>query len=40
MIIAKIDTFPLRILFRPGTKVAASAWGDKGLAVADSLLSE
>ena len=38
MIIAKIDTFPLRIPFKPGTRAAASAWGDKGLMVADSLL--
>jgi len=38
MIIAKIDTFPLRIPFKPGTEAAASAWGDKGLPVADSLL--
>jgi L-alanine-DL-glutamate epimerase-like enolase superfamily enzyme len=38
MIIAKIETFPLRIPFKPGTHAAASAWGDKGLAVADSLL--
>jgi L-alanine-DL-glutamate epimerase-like enolase superfamily enzyme len=38
MIIAKIDTFPLRIPFKPGTQAAASAWGDKGLPIADSLL--
>jgi L-alanine-DL-glutamate epimerase-like enolase superfamily enzyme len=38
MIIAKIETFPLRIPFKPGTHAAASAWGDKGLPVADSLL--
>ena len=38
MIIAKIDTFPLRIPFKPDTQTAASAWGDKGLLVADSLL--
>ena len=38
MIIAKIDTFPLRIPFKPDTRAAASAWGDKGLLVADSLL--
>ncbi len=38
MIIAKIDTFPLRIPFKPGTQGAASAWGDEGLPVADSLL--
>ena len=38
MIIAKIETFPLRIPFKPGAQAAASAWGDKGLPVADSLL--
>jgi L-alanine-DL-glutamate epimerase-like enolase superfamily enzyme len=38
MIIANIETFPLRIPFKPGTRAAASAWGDKGLPVADSLL--
>ena len=38
MIIAKIETFPLRIPFKPDTRAAASAWGDKGLPVADSLL--
>lgn len=38
MIIAKIETFPLRIPFKPGTHAAASAWGGEGLMVADSLL--
>ena len=38
MIIAKIETFPLRIPFKPDTHAAASAWGGKGLPVADSLL--
>jgi L-alanine-DL-glutamate epimerase-like enolase superfamily enzyme len=38
MIISKIETFPLRIPFKPGTRAAASAWGDKGLPAADSLL--
>ena len=38
MIIASIETFPLRIPFKSGTQAAASAWGDKGLPVADSLL--
>ena len=38
MIITKIETFPLRIPFKPGSQGAASAWGDKGLPVADSLL--
>jgi len=28
MIIAKIETFPLRIPFKPETRAAASAWGD------------
>jgi L-alanine-DL-glutamate epimerase-like enolase superfamily enzyme len=38
MIIARIETFPLRIPFKPGTKSAASAWGPKDLPAADSLL--
>jgi L-alanine-DL-glutamate epimerase-like enolase superfamily enzyme len=38
MIIAKIETCLLGIRFRPDTEAAASAWGDKGLPVADSLL--
>ena len=38
MIIVKIETYPLRIPFKPGIKSAASAWGDKGAGVADSLL--
>jgi L-alanine-DL-glutamate epimerase-like enolase superfamily enzyme len=38
MIIAKIETFPLRIPFKSGAGAAASAWGDKGLPAADSLL--
>ncbi len=38
MIIAKIETFPLRIPFKADTRSAASAWGDKNLPVADSLL--
>ena len=38
MIIANIETLPLRIPFRPGTQAAASAWGDEGLPAADSLL--
>ena len=38
MIITTIETFPLRIPFKPDTRAAASAWGDKGLQVADSLL--
>jgi L-alanine-DL-glutamate epimerase-like enolase superfamily enzyme len=37
MIIAKIETFPLRIPFKPDTRAAVSAWGGKGLPVADSL---
>jgi hypothetical protein len=38
MIIAKIEIFPLRIPFKSNTRAAASAWGDKDLPVADSLL--
>lgn len=38
MIIAKIETFPLRIPFKPGTRAVESAWGGEGLQVADSLL--
>lgn len=38
MIIAKIETFPLRIPFKPGTQSAASPWGDKDLPAADYLL--
>ena len=38
MIIAKIETFPLSIPCKPDAQTAASAWGDKGLPVADSLL--
>ena len=38
MIIAKIETFPLQIPFKPGPRAAASAWGGEGLMVADSLL--
>jgi L-alanine-DL-glutamate epimerase-like enolase superfamily enzyme len=38
MIIAKIETFPLRIPFKSAARAAASAWGDKDLPVADSLL--
>jgi hypothetical protein len=38
MIITKIDTFPLRMPFNPGTQVAASAWREKGLPAADPLL--
>jgi L-alanine-DL-glutamate epimerase-like enolase superfamily enzyme len=38
MIITSIETFPLRIPFRPGSQSAASAWGPKGLHAVDSLL--
>jgi hypothetical protein len=38
MIIAKIETFPLRIPFKPGTQSDAAAWGDKNLQAADSSL--
>ena len=37
MIITRIECFPLRIPFKPG-KSDASAWGDKDLPTADSLL--
>jgi L-alanine-DL-glutamate epimerase-like enolase superfamily enzyme len=38
MVIAKIETFPLRIPFRPGYQSDAGAWGDKTLAGVDSLI--
>jgi L-alanine-DL-glutamate epimerase-like enolase superfamily enzyme len=38
MIITKSETSPLSIPFKPDTRAAASAWGDKGLPVSDSLL--
>jgi L-alanine-DL-glutamate epimerase-like enolase superfamily enzyme len=38
MIITKIETFPLRIPFKPGSRSDAAAWGDKDLPAADSLL--
>ena len=38
MLISKIETFPLRIPFKRDAGAAASAWGDKGLPAADSLL--
>lgn len=38
MIITRIETFPLRIPFKPGNRSAASAWGPKGLHAVDSLL--
>jgi L-alanine-DL-glutamate epimerase-like enolase superfamily enzyme len=38
MIITGIETFPLRIPFRPGNQSAASAWGPKRLHAVDSLL--
>ena len=38
MIITGIETFPLRIPFKPGNRSAASAWGPKGLDAVDSLL--
>jgi L-alanine-DL-glutamate epimerase-like enolase superfamily enzyme len=38
MIIAKIEAFPLRIPFKPGSRSDAAAWGDKDLPAADSLL--
>ena len=38
MIITAMETIPLRIPFRAGTKSASSAWGDSNLPAADSLL--
>ena len=38
MIITGIETVPLRIPFRAGTKSDASAWGDSNLPAVDSLL--
>jgi hypothetical protein len=38
MFITAIESIPLRIPFKGSTKSDASAWGDKNLAVADSLL--
>jgi L-alanine-DL-glutamate epimerase-like enolase superfamily enzyme len=38
MIITAIETFPLRIPLKAGGKSDASAWGDKNMPAADSLL--
>jgi L-alanine-DL-glutamate epimerase-like enolase superfamily enzyme len=38
MIITRIESVPLRIPFKAGTKSDASAWGDSDLPAADSLL--
>lgn len=38
MVITGIETVPLRIPFKAGTKSDASAWGDSNLPAADSLL--
>ncbi|MBV8456129.1 MAG: mandelate racemase/muconate lactonizing enzyme family protein, partial [Acetobacteraceae bacterium] len=38
MIISNIETFPLRIPFKAGSRSDAAAWGDKNLPAADSLL--
>jgi L-alanine-DL-glutamate epimerase-like enolase superfamily enzyme len=38
MIVAKLETFVLRIPFTSDNGAAASAWGDSGLPAADSLL--
>ena len=38
MIITGIETFPLRVPFKAGSKSDASAWGDRNLPAADSLL--
>jgi L-alanine-DL-glutamate epimerase-like enolase superfamily enzyme len=40
MIITRIETFPLRIPFRPGNSSAVSAWGPKDQHAVDSLLVE
>jgi L-alanine-DL-glutamate epimerase-like enolase superfamily enzyme len=38
MIIAKIETIPLRIPFKAGARSASGAWGAENLATADQLL--
>jgi L-alanine-DL-glutamate epimerase-like enolase superfamily enzyme len=38
MIITGVETIPLRIPFKAGSKSDASAWGDSNLPAADSLL--
>jgi len=38
MIIARIESIPLRIPFKPGNHSDAAVWGDKNLPAADSLL--
>jgi L-alanine-DL-glutamate epimerase-like enolase superfamily enzyme len=38
MLISAIETFPLRIPLKPGTKSAASVWGAAGSSAVDSLL--
>ena len=38
MMITGVETVPLRVPFRAGTKSDASAWGDSNLPAADSLL--
>jgi L-alanine-DL-glutamate epimerase-like enolase superfamily enzyme len=38
MIIARIESYPLRIPIKPGTKSDAAAWRDRDLPAADSLL--
>jgi hypothetical protein len=38
MIIASIETFALRIPFKPGESSASSAWGDEALPAVDSVL--
>jgi len=40
MRIARIETFHLRIPFKPSGRAAASAWGDEGLPAADTLLAK
>jgi L-alanine-DL-glutamate epimerase-like enolase superfamily enzyme len=38
MIVDRIETFPLRIPFKPGTRSDAAAWGGKDQAIVDMLL--
>ena len=38
MIITGVESIPLRIPFKAGTRSEASAWGDGNLPAADSLL--
>jgi len=40
MIITSIETFSLRIPFKPCNRSETSAWGPKGLRAVDSLLAK